>query len=200
MWGKEKKIELPALALEEKRIEVPTKAQIGSGLSKEERSSYIRSALQIKLGSTPLLRIILEEGGFEIYPYEKVCDYLDSILGCSPGSSWDHHWGWRGLRLEDVEKPRRNYDIQDRDCLLIGPYQEEIPMPVLKTIEEVLNQAAPLEPRFYVSDVMREKDRNTRNSTTVDLDDPFLAVGTAGGNVIFVIERWDEPGFTLKGK
>ena len=97
-------------------------------------------------------------------------------------------------------KPRRNYDIQDRDCLLIGPYQEEIPMPVLKTIEEVLNQAAPLEPRFYVSDVMREKDRNTRNSTTVDLDDPFLAVGTAGGNVIFVIERWDEPGFTLKGK
>jgi hypothetical protein len=72
-------------------------------------------------------------------------------------------------------------------------YNKPIPWPVLLTIDSLVKKGKELgfQPTFFISDfVMREK----KPQRSMQLD-PFLAAGTSDSDALFVIERWDEPGF-----
>jgi len=142
------------------------------------------------------LACFLREQGHGVYPYESVERYLARQCGFFRGShefSSRKVWYWHTFREKDW---------QPEDCT-IGPYQDglrgrpgiaaqkgydkPIPLPVLMTVRDLeaawTDKTKPL--RFFVSDFT-----NVRRDP-----DPFLAVTAGIGRRLFVIERWDEPGF-----
>ena len=74
-----------------------------------------------------------------------------------------------------------------------GVYDKPLPYPVLVTMAAIVAAAKKTDftPSFYVSDYVEyHKQPEPRQRL-----DPFLAVGTSDSDALFVIERWDEPGF-----
>lgn len=62
-------------------------------------------------------------------------------------------------------------------------YAHSIPLPVLLTMKTIVSQFP--DAQFYASDY------------EVQRPDPFLAVTLPGVEDLFIIERWDEPGFRM---
>lgn len=96
--------------------------------------------------------------GYSTVPYTRV--------------SLDAHYGVQMLSVNGTK------------ALTGETYGKPVPIPVLRTIQRVLE----IEPkaRFFVSDETSLAER---------FRDPFLAVQLPGGDELHVIERWDEPSF-----
>lgn len=125
---------------------------------------------------TGKLRNMLVELGVRIYDRAQVEKWMDK----------QGQWNWKPLRPTD----RRNLTIHrltpnDYSIIYGGMsssiYSDLVPLPVLETMDQVY-QAMPNKVAFYVGSLDKHPD-------------PFLAVVSLEDNSVFVIERWDEPGY-----
>jgi len=150
-------------------------------LSREDRDEYLQWAkkagfdcaeLAIDIASrastSDQLRNFLSENGICVYDRQRVRRYMDSI---TPSGS---EWIWAPIAYRDPIAP---WDIPT------AAYRKAIPMPVLMTIAKI-REAFP-EAEFFVTDIRR-----------LPKGDPFLSVRMPGEE-LFIIERWDEPGFRM---
>lgn len=141
------------------------------------------------------LLAVLQRLGIAIYPINAVRKYMDEK--CIP---IDNSWYWIPLRRRDrglVIKPnlhRKGIGWMSRTLRLGGTvsgattYNQELPSPVLMRINEVQEELP--EAMFYVTDTRVQRASKRER-------DPFLGVTLPGLNELFVIERWDEPGFRI---
>lgn len=154
-------------------------------------ASYLKLARLVKLDSAPIeesrVAQILDEGGFHVFDYSTVDNWLyRQALKMGANMRW-------------VWKPMRDADLNTFAGIGISWQQTEVgffhPKTYAKRIpERVLARAAYLAEKlpdalFLVSDF------------EVVNPDPFLAVTTPkllGERKIWIIEIWDEPGFTDK--
>lgn len=120
------------------------------------------------------------EAGIRVFPYDRVAAYLTGLWG---EGEYLPAWGWAPLRTADVRKLTSNGAV-DGTILPIA-YREPVPMPVLETVDRVLEAFPDDDLHFYVS--ARAEEYRAKG-------DPFLAL-SAAGLPFFVIEVWDEPGF-----
>ena len=149
------------------------------------------------LSSDPLLRHVLSTLAIHVYDYSAVRNYLISKRPT------DHFFVWvpamtqassRALLVKYGATPEgwvqrhRHGTISSRIV-----YNKPLPYPVLLTMDSINTEAKKVgfTPTFYVSDYA-EKHEKPKAHMRVD---PFLAVGTSDSSALFVIERWDEPGF-----
>jgi|SRR5579859_1297306 len=124
-----------------------------------------------ELAAADLVEFLHTEG-ITAYDLRAVTDYMDAVvLRMNEGGWGPHAWGWFPLRNVDCSR-----------AFSPPPYSKRIPMPVLLTIEKLVDKFG-ASVRLEVSDIY-----------TVPKADPFLAVSVPGGER-YVIERWDEPGF-----
>ena len=156
--------------------------------------------LHVNVATVPsdmLLRKLLEEQSIAIYSLAAVSKYLISKRPVGHQFLWVPAVGRqetpRTLRSKYPQYRsgmRRHGYIADSTQ---GQYNKPIPYPVLLTIEKVVNAAKKMgfQPTFYVSDYAVSERLPERSNRF----DPFLAVGTSDSDALFVIERWDEPGF-----
>ncbi len=72
-------------------------------------------------------------------------------------------------------------------------YNKPIPYPVLVTMGKIVDEAKAFNvvPEFFVNDYAKPAERPQASARF----DPFLAVSTSDSDSLFIIERWDEPGF-----
>lgn len=172
-----------------RELPLPVRSPIGSGLESKQRTEYLEASAKIGLFGAAQLRMILEENSIEVFPLDKVCDYLDQIYRYTGKDGQSATWGWRGLRRKDCTD--RNYGESPRHTFLAGPYRKEIPLPVLLTFDKIQSLMPEEEVVFgFISDEITAADR---------IPDPFLAVMTRNGrsSELIVVERWNEPGFRL---
>lgn len=169
-------------------ISVPERSPVSSGLESEQRKDYLKTSAQIGLFTGAQLQMILEENSIEVFPLDKVCDYLDKAYKYEAGKDAKTNWGWRGLRLTDCDS--RTWGHTPRHTFLPGPYRKEIPLPVLSTFSKI-EALMPGGVRVcgFISDEIE----------ATDVLDPFLAILYRGGRSgeLIVVERWNEPGFRL---
>jgi hypothetical protein len=128
------------------------------------------------------LEAILAEEMIPVYEYAKVEAYLDNLvakrnyeLGRESQSIWGRRamWSWYSLRKGEHKGIRHGKVVK-------YVYQQAIEKPVLLAID--LIQSRLPEARFFVSQIE-------------EVADPFLAVTVPGSAKLYVIERWNEPGF-----
>lgn len=156
-------------------------------LERSEIDEYARLSKELGISSPAVrveeLKAFFAENGITVYPLEKVDAYLREKVRTETKSE-GHVWVWRPLRERDgvVNQQSRfsgygHGDGQER------VYAKPIPLPVLMTVKKI--QDAFPEAQFHASDYAVRKP------------DPFLAVMIPGWFELFVIERWDEPGFRM---
>lgn len=148
----------------------------------DELAEYMRVAAEIGLDScTDLTRekllSCLRDEGIHVYKIQQVVAYLDQELG--------NDWEWRGLRsIDTAHMPGGGWGhtVGDRRIAFAAePYRGAVPLPVLLTVQKIQKVMGD-EVYFYVS---APKDNN---------GDPFLMV-TSRWLSVYVVERWNEPGF-----
>lgn len=168
---------------------------------------YLQVADRIGLVSPPVLKAKLERflavNGWPLYPYDKVWKYLEQLAekenppraarpsfeaGLGPVNSfadqlrrmeWDmvNLWGPPSV-VRPVWKPLRAVDADGEKV-----YDKAVPMHALLKVEALEQEIGPNKLTFHVSDYKAVNP------------DPFLMV-TAPGLDKYVIDVWDEPGFT----
>jgi hypothetical protein len=147
----------------------------------EADEEYLGLAQELGISSAAvdrerLLRI-LEDEGIPIYDPEKVNKWMDHKT--PQGKTWK----WFPVRSKDLVPSL--FDLGTRmQRLGVGTYRHRIPMPVLETIAKISHRME--EAVFFITDYEDKRP------------DPFLAVSTksmASAGELFIIERWDEPGF-----
>lgn len=115
----------------------------------------------------------LEREFIEVYPLESVTRYMDTLMhNLVLQTGRNFHWQWYPLRDVDVKNSANEWAM---------PYRHYVPMPVLETALRIA-EAFP-DVSFFVTDYSEKKP------------DPFLAASPDGGVTLYVVERWDEPGF-----
>ena len=175
-------------------VTVPIKVRPQPIIGGAELEDYVKLAEKVHFAPPDLLhhRLVqfLLDNNVEVYPLDKVREYLDYKFGkptCRDKySAWEHTWGWHPLRSEDNDKLTSHEEGSNNGHIQHSPYRKIIPAPVLETVDLIAAHFAGSKPAlyFYVADAVVPTDER----------DPFLSV-TAGGLNFFVIERWDEPAF-----
>ena len=142
---------------------------------------YAKTAIEVGFSPGALtearFKIWLKKNGVPFYNYMEVCAFLDSVFPGSP--SWKA-WHWVPLREADRE---RKISFRNEIRWFIDNnrvYQKAVPLSVLRTVGRIVEEIP--EVCFFVSDA-------------AERGDPFLMVA-AVGMTPYVIECWDEPGFT----
>lgn len=143
-----------------------------TNLSKEVGIDYCSDITHEKLA------FFFQKEDVQLYKNSEVVFYLDGRLGVT--------WGWYGLRKEDVahlESYRTSSEDASRAVdFSTVPYQDAIPLSTLLLIQK-LQKAVP-EIYFYISSARDDNDEG----------DHFLMI-TNRWLGIYVIDRWDSPGF-----
>lgn len=165
-------------------VPVPVGIPAVSELEGEHYDQYVAVATKIGFSTNPamtnqILRHKCASLGLRIYNSDEVGKYLDDQFKEVP-------WGWKPLRDVDVNKLESTHKhLNGR--IQLNKYQGAVPLPVLLTVEALLEVAPNV--HFYVS------DRTERDPAD---EDPFLMVSSAGMNSL-IVERWDEPNFIARG-
>lgn len=129
----------------------------------------------------------IQHGGFHVFDFDKVDGYLwrQALREKSPSK-----WVWKSMRRTDWEGLVRDADQRTATAagtLSTDQYARALPMRIMKDVQAILDCFP--DAKFLVSDY------------EVIRPDPFLAVTTprlfAAGK-IWIIDCWDEPGFTEK--
>lgn len=179
---------------------VPTSMPITVAVSAEADTLKQHAALCNKLGiySTAAADIsrtefeqALSEWGLRQYDRKQVAAYLTSQYGPPregrSGRPAQATWGYRPLMAQDAYNLGAQY-ITANGVVCNGgtvtSYVKPVPLPVLLTVEKIAERFPKAE--FFVSDEL----------TVTEVKDPFLLVRHAGKD--YIIERWDEPGYTEK--
>jgi len=164
------------------------------------------AALAKKLGvavrpklSAMRLQDILAEEGMTCYDKKAVHAYMDSRAGQAPNTSWfwfhalERHVK-QDVLLEVFHSSHREYLRQIQGSILGSVYRDAIPLPVLLTIDKLMTRLGD----EVVPVIAATFDLGKLRPAPAD---PFLAVLMRGEPTpMFIIERWDEPGFRgLKG-
>lgn len=177
---------------EETPVMVPARVAIEPSMDDAARAEYIEKAKVLGIYNGALKRemllALLCENGLRVYPYDKVELYLDMMFGrpcgCPPDALGHYRecstWGWHPLREKDDGQLVSGHSSAN-GRIQRGVYQQAVPLPVLLTVEKIV-EAVP-DVYFYVS-----------GRIVPQTDDPFLAVSARGMSML-VIERWDEPSF-----
>lgn len=168
----------------------------------EKEYSELRSKLGISASREPSysikrnLAIAIQEECAGVYELSKVTEFMDKKTLESRINEKNNGlaWAWTPLRLQDVDPSWRKFQGEAAGKSKIQLkwrgqypfnlwdfYERAIPFPVLATIDRI-QQRIP-EAMFLISDIVSATD-----------PDPFLAV-TMPRCPLYVIERWDEPGF-----
>ena len=176
-----------------------TKLQPKVETKADEEYQALASKLGLSIGdSDVVLSHILHDNAIAIYDLEAVSNYLKTQAPANHKFAWVpirrqliprvlmerfparvvNHWTW--------SEESKNGHIASRTV-----YKKAIPYPVLQTIDTITEagKKAGIEPTFFISDFVRER------AVSPSRRDPFLAVGTSDSNALYVVERWDEPGF-----
>ena len=136
----------------------------------------------------------LADSNMTVYPMDKVRSYLEKKMeelpkprvsrrrGSFYGSQPRWAWNWMALREQDVLKKKGNFSK------LYSNTNKPVPVEVLMTVEKIIDDLGPSRVHFYVSEFVKAA------RPTPQIVDPFLAV-CANTSKLYVIERWDEPGF-----
>ncbi len=124
------------------------------------------------------LEAFLHENGMAVYDYQAVTRYLDATVERMTKTLRERH-AWRWVPLRQCDKGQVVAQLSTG----MVTYTKPIPYPVLLTIEKVHERFGE-RLAMFVSDIY-----------TVPKADPFLGVSAPGSERLFVIERWDEPGF-----
>lgn len=160
-------------------------------LSQIPTASYMKTAKAINLKSPAIdeakLAQIIVGHGFSIYEYAKVDNYLYHEA-LKQGTNM--RWVWKPMRDSDskasASEAWQTFDGMGR--ISAGSvYAKAIPERVLERAECLLAELP--DAIFFVSDY------------EVQRPDPFLAVSTPRmlqAHRIFIVDQWDEPGFTDK--
>jgi hypothetical protein len=147
-------------------------------------ATYLALAAKLHVGNAAILEAKLERvlhaEMIPVYEYAKVTAYLDHLVAKRnyeevnvKGPWFRSEWSWFSLRKGEHKGIR--------EAKVVKPvYQGAIPLPVLMTIDKIQSQLP--EARFFISQVK-------------EVPDPFLAVSVPGSEKLWVVERWDEPGF-----
>lgn len=151
--------------------------------------TYVALAQRIGLSSagTDQARMLqaIHDAHLHAFPYAKVDDYLYR-KALHQGANV--RWVWEPVRDSD-SKAAANYAGQTASGYVVtSQYSREIPDRILADIERMMD-CAPEDTIFLASDYK------------VVNPDPFLAVTTPkmlAAGVIFIVDSWDEPGFTEK--
>lgn len=150
-------------------------------------------AVYPKLGALKLRNILAEEG-LTCYDKKAVRAYMDSLAGQTPNTSWFWFHAIARQVLNDTISlgyyNRGNaLDLEKIQGSIIGSvYRDAIPLPVLLTIDKLLTRlgddVVPVIAATFELSKLRPAPA-----------DPFLAVLMREEDEMFIIERWDEPGF-----
>jgi hypothetical protein len=184
--------------------QVPEKVLVAAPLEVEEVKEYLRVADSLGYTGGKVLelrlRTYLRESGTQIFPFDKVGDYLDGLFGKFTDGGLEFFcptWAWRPLRQKDIGKcggPRyggssRSQDVVNRKMFFPTDSCESrgivIPLGALLIAEQVEKSAPGIS--FFVSDQPSEAEIRREL-------DPFM-MASAPGVGKFVIARWDEPNF-----
>jgi hypothetical protein len=161
-------------------------------LEKEYRriSNKLGTTFAEKLHTAELAKY-LADNAMTVYPIDKVKSYLEKKMGELPKPRRDPYgysssarwtWNWMALREQDILKTSGNFSKMYSDT------NKPVPVEVLMTVEKIVDDLGPSRVHFYVSEFVKAAKPTPR------IVDPFLAV-CVSTNKLFVIERWDEPGF-----
>jgi hypothetical protein len=183
-------------------------------LEADFRAEYFRVANALgvttpQLEAAQLQHILAAQAG-SLYDRSRVKGYLDQQFGGEfrkPEHFNDDRkvpsWGWRPLRQKDARRvgiagfsrlPSRSDEILNTGII----YDRPVPLPVLTTalrIQEVFPDT-----RFFVSDGISQEEaeglrQRMRNGRVEWFKDPFLAAQLRRDGELFIVEKWDEPGF-----
>jgi len=152
-------------------------------------ASYIDLAKQIHLDSPPLdeaqiLQTIYDHH-FRVYDFGKVDNYLYR-QALKQGARV--RWVWKPMRTADLKVLQAQTAPSTEGIVLAQLYEQKIPGRVLEDVKCVLNEIP--DAVMLISDY------------AVVHPDPFLAITTpkllAQGK-LWIVDRWDEPGFQDKG-
>jgi len=163
-------------------VDVPVACAVAEPDGPDAEYLTLAERLGIRNGAilTAKLERVLHAEMIPVYEYAKVAAYLDHLaerrtheLRAASGEWIRSSWCWFSLRKGE-HKGVHTANVSK------SVYQSAIPAPVLLTIEKIQTQLP--EARFFISAI-------------VDVPDPFLAVSVPGADKLWVIERWDEPGF-----
>lgn len=137
------------------------------------------------------LEKVLAEETMGTYDLKAVARYMDKkARGAEPIGFGSRRWAWTPLRKQDLDdtawKGRDYSGIVNYKCeqFAFGKsyYTKPIPQPVLEMIDRINDRVPHVQ--FVVADII-----------SLAWPDPFLAVTLPGLEELYVIARWDEPGF-----
>ena len=147
----------------------------------EEITAYANLCQRIR-AETPAVQMLrlqhfLAEQGILAYDSIEVRQHLSKLCGETK------RYNWHPLREEDGGVSFRWYWGDERCASSSSPsihlYGEVVPSSVLETVEKIVEKFP--DAKFFVSAIS-------------DVKDPFLGV-TFPGQVLIIVEVWDEPGF-----
>lgn len=166
-----------------KNLPVPEKSPVAVAPDSPD-DQYRALAAKLGIRSTALLAAELEcllaSEMIPVYDYQKVAQYLENECRkaslSQPRTPWTTTlmWCWKPVREQDRLENKSYAPISS------NLYQQALRLPVLLTMERIAEKLP--EAKFFVSEIEAVLD-------------PFLAVTVEGAGKLYVIERWDEPGF-----
>lgn len=173
-----------------KPVPIADTAHVGDDADLNKRHAELATKLGVlvKAPATDVALVsVLQEEGIRIYDLKKVEAYMDRLTRKSKTS-----WTWFPLRQHDVKSIRPvdlNFPGRGRygwelraGTFSMAVYKEAVPYPVLLTVEKLVERLGE-DVNFFVAALNRDLD-------------PFLGVRHKDApDVMFVIERWDEPSF-----
>lgn len=184
---------------ERRPIVLPSKPEPAPLSVEAPSAEYSLLAQQIGFHPEELSRLefelFLQRQGVQVYPLESVEAYMDALMlkleADEPDPEDEWRWFWRPLRDADSSFIARQAYVHGEfqggfnfDGAL---YRRLVPMPVLETVNR-LREAFHAETNLDSGPAFLVTDYDT------ETPDPFLAVSVNGLD-LYVIERWDEPGF-----
>lgn len=122
----------------------------------------------------------IKHNNISCYDYDAVDMYLRKQM--------PNGWSWTPLGQSDSDDRNTFPAVSNWYFGAITPrrlYNKPVPLPVLNTVA-ILRDAVGTALRCYVSDELE------------NWGDPFLMVRVHLGQRVFIVERWDEPGFRDK--
>ncbi len=153
---------------------------------------YQQIAMSIGLNPSPILDEAhlldaIHDVGLHVYDFDKVDQYLYRKALRQKANT---RWVWKPLREADSALTGLNVSRPDTVGIVFpAQYAHAVPLRVLESAASILEKVPGA--RFLVSDY------------EVINPDPFLAVTTEKllrAGKIFIIERWDEPGYDEESK
>ena len=150
------------------------------------------------------LRKVLAELGMYSYDSKRVYDFMAKKGRQESTQSSTYHLWWYPVRKFDAKAVSECYGLFNRSSsygelrnfwnfdnkrdawVEHSVYQKPIPLPVLMTMDSLVEKLGPENLVFLVGDLSAPQPKDP---------DPFLSVTSPSFDCQFVIERWNEPSF-----